>query len=100
MDPEICANRSPVLQHNQILHFSLCGNEVSYLYEIKIRGVNRLAMPSFHQASSETKVQHIGNSLNVDSNYRFVEGEWSDPEVTNFQCFKTIGRLFGSFCED
>ena len=92
---ETCANLSPVIRYNITLHFALCGKKNRYTYEIKLRGVNRISMPSVHSASSAQKIHQMKNMLiNEYSNYRFIEGHWSDPKITNYECFPLIGRFF------
>ena len=67
---------------------------MGYKYEIKIRGVNRILEPSF-QIYSKDSINDIKHQLNDDNNfYKFVEGEWTSPVITEYTCFQNKGAYF------
>ena len=82
---------SAMLGLKETLHLSLCGNTETYVYEIKLRGVNRLAIAS-HHSSLEDEDKYQQKVLQAGDIYRLVEGKWSEPRTTHYKCFVNTGK--------
>ena len=88
----VCTRPSSAMQgFKETLHLSLCGHTESYVYEIKLRGVNRLAIAS-HYSSLEDEDKYKERVLQAADIYRLVEGKWSEPIATNYKCFVNTGK--------
>ena len=98
---EVCQNAySPTKTYHQDLHFALCGDGINYVYEIKIRGVNKLLICSLYEemectsSLNETRDIQPRQKDDINSNFEYLKGKWSDPKVTEYQCFNVNkGRI-------
>lgn len=77
---------SAMLGLQETVHLALCGLRESYVYEIKLRGVNRLAIAS-HHSSLEDEDKYQQKVLQAGDTYSLVEGKWSEPITTHYKCF-------------
>ena len=98
---EVCQNTfSPTKKYHQDLHFALCGDGINYVYEIKIRGVNKLLICSLYEemecmsSLNETRDIQPRQKDDINSNFEYLKGKWSDTKVTEYQCFNVNkGRI-------
>ena len=91
---EVCQNAfSSTKKYHQDLHFALCGDGINYVYEIKIRGVNKLLICSLYEETecmpslNETRDIQPRQKDEMNSNFEYLKGKWSDAKVTEYQCF-------------
>ena len=89
-----CNSNSHMPHYEQTLHFALCGKGKTYSYEIMIRGVNKILVPSSLRSLTEAIIEFEKTSKKGNSQYMFVEGEWTSPVVTDYKCFQEEGKHF------
>ena len=103
---EVCQNTfSPTKKYHQDLHFALCGDGINYVYEIKIRGVNKLLICSLYEemecmsSLNETRDIQLRQKDEINSNFEYLKGKWSDAKVTEYQCFNVNkGKIIFNPC--
>ena len=92
---EICPDHAPSIPFSEILHLPLCSDTKEIAYEIRLRGVNKIALPFLKrlQPSSRQHREKNEGTINKSNSHhteQLLKGKWSMPVISKYKCFDNV----------